>query len=61
MKAYTLSILTKLTATGRPITEKEIIHWINNKLETAGKSTRVKSFQVGFPFFFLHIFLILMQ
>jgi len=32
MKAYTLSMLTKLAGTGHPIVEKEIIAWVNEKV-----------------------------
>ena len=35
MKAYTLSILTKLAGqdAGHPIVEKEIVAWVNEKVE----------------------------
>jgi plastin-3 len=45
MRAYTLHILSLLTKSNKPITEKEIIAWVNTKLEQAGKTTRIKSFQ----------------
>jgi len=32
MKAYTLSILTKLANTGHPIVDKEIVEWVNTKV-----------------------------
>lgn len=32
MKAYTLSILTKLADSGHPIVEKEIVAWANQKV-----------------------------
>ena len=32
MKAYTLSILTRLAATGHPIVDREIIEWANSKV-----------------------------
>jgi len=34
MKAYTLSMLTKLAGTGHPIIDKEIIEWVNTKVIT---------------------------
>ena len=37
MKAYTLSMLTKLAGTGHPIVDKEIIDWVNNKVITTTK------------------------
>ncbi|CAB3233164.1 unnamed protein product [Arctia plantaginis] len=45
MRAYTLSVLTRLANTGNPIIEKEIVQWVNNKLNSAGKSTSIRSFQ----------------
>jgi len=32
MKAYTLSILTRLADTGHPIVDKEIVEWANSKV-----------------------------
>ncbi|OQV23557.1 Plastin-1 [Hypsibius exemplaris] len=45
MRAYTLSILTKLARSGNPIVEKEIISWVNKKLSSAGKTSSITSFQ----------------
>ncbi|KAI8425670.1 hypothetical protein MSG28_011481 [Choristoneura fumiferana] len=45
MRAYTLSVLTRLANTGNPIIEKEIVQWVNNKLAGAGKASSIKSFQ----------------
>lgn len=45
MRAYTLSILSRLANTGNPIIEKEIVQWVNSKLQSAGKRTSLKSFQ----------------
>ncbi|XP_044741174.1 plastin-2 [Chrysoperla carnea] len=45
MRAYTLSILTQLANTGSPMVEKEIVTWVNKKLQSAGKKTSLKSFQ----------------
>jgi plastin-3 len=44
MKAYTLSILTKLADTGHPIIEKEIVAWANQKLKDGGKKTSITGF-----------------
>lgn len=46
MKAYTLSILTKLAGqdAGHPIVEKEIVAWVNEKLAHSGKKTRITGF-----------------
>lgn len=46
MRAYTLSILTQLANTGSPIIEKEIVQWVNNKLQQHNKESTLKSFQV---------------
>ncbi|OXU28618.1 hypothetical protein TSAR_010923 [Trichomalopsis sarcophagae] len=46
MRSYTLSILSSLT--GRPgtaVVEKEIVQWVNSKLQAAGKTSSIKSFQ----------------
>lgn len=45
MRAYTLSVLTRLANTGNPIIEKEIVQWVNNKLSSAGKTSCIRSFQ----------------
>ncbi|XP_022837104.1 plastin-2 isoform X1 [Spodoptera litura] len=45
MRAYTLSVLTRLANTGNPIIEKEIVQWVNNKLNGAGKTSSIRSFQ----------------
>ncbi|XP_049881769.1 plastin-3 isoform X2 [Pectinophora gossypiella] len=45
MRAYTLSVLTRLANTGNPIIEREIVQWVNNKLASAGKTSSIKSFQ----------------
>jgi len=36
MKAYTLSILTRLADTGHPIVDKQIIEWANDKVSCFG-------------------------
>lgn len=45
MRAYTLSVLTSLAHSNTPIIEKEIVAWVNNKLETAGKTSSIRNFQ----------------
>lgn len=45
MRAYTLSILSKLTADDNPIVEKEIVQWVNKKLAGGGKESSIKNFQ----------------
>merc|ERR1712080_525836 len=45
MRAYTLAILTQCADTGRPVLEKDTVIWVNKKLEEAGKTSRVKSYQ----------------
>ncbi|TMW49126.1 hypothetical protein DOY81_005809 [Sarcophaga bullata] len=44
MRAYTLSILSRLANSGNPIVEKEIVQWVNNKLSEAGKQSTLKNF-----------------
>ncbi|XP_012264613.1 plastin-2 isoform X2 [Athalia rosae] len=46
MRSYTLSILASLAGTqGSPIVEKSIVQWVNSKLQAAGKTSSIKSFQ----------------
>ena len=45
MRAYTLSVLSQLANTGNANIEKEIVSWVNKKLQTAGKETSIRSFQ----------------
>lgn len=45
MRAYTLSVLSQLANTGNATIEKEIVAWVNKKLQTAGKVTSIRSFQ----------------
>lgn len=44
MRAYTLSVLSQVANTGSSA-DKEIVAWVNKKLESAGKKTSIKSFQ----------------
>lgn len=49
MRAYTLTVLAQCTQSGDSLaTDKEIIIWVNEKLRSAGKTSQIKSFQVGF-------------
>lgn len=45
MRAYTLSILSSLANTNSPIIEKEIVAWVNTKLQGAGKTSSLRNFQ----------------
>jgi len=45
MRAYTLSLLSKLNTDGTPIVESEIIAWANRRLEESGKGVKIKHFQ----------------
>ncbi|KAG5673573.1 hypothetical protein PVAND_003611 [Polypedilum vanderplanki] len=45
MRAYTLSVLSQLANTGSATVDKEIVNWVNKKLQTAGKETGIKNFQ----------------
>lgn len=45
MRAYTLSVLSQLAQSGNPIVEKEIIQWVNTKLQNANKTSSIRSFQ----------------
>ncbi|KAF8373420.1 plst-1 [Pristionchus pacificus] len=46
MRAYTLTILAQCTQSGDALpADKDIIQWVNQKLESSGKQSRIKSFQ----------------
>uniref|UniRef100_A0A183BXU2 Calponin-homology (CH) domain-containing protein n=1 Tax=Globodera pallida TaxID=36090 RepID=A0A183BXU2_GLOPA len=45
MRAYTLTILAQCTQSGELASDKEIIAWVNKKLEESGKTSRLRSFQ----------------
>ncbi|CAK9297455.1 unnamed protein product [Gordionus sp. m RMFG-2023] len=48
MRAYTLSLLCNLTSnnhSGTPKIEREIIDWVNNKLKSNNKTSKINSFQ----------------
>jgi len=45
MRAYTLSLLAKLSPDGTPIVESEIVSWANSRLKEAGKGMSIKHFQ----------------
>lgn len=45
MRAYTLSVLSQLANTGNVNVEKEVVKWVNTKLQSAGKATSIRSFQ----------------
>ena len=45
MRAYTLAVLARCTDDGNLATDKEIIRWVNEKLQSAGKSSHIRSFQ----------------
>ncbi|CAF1244299.1 unnamed protein product, partial [Didymodactylos carnosus] len=45
MRAYTLSLLTKLAGTKTPIADREIIEWANKKLQNGNKTRFLNTFQ----------------
>ena len=46
MKAYTLSVLTKLSdpESNHPIADREIIAWVNDKLKSQQKTSKINGF-----------------
>ena len=46
MRAYTLSLLAKLSPDGSPIVESEIVSWANERLSDKGVS--IRHFKVNF-------------
>jgi plastin-1 len=47
MRHHVISILKSLSADGKPIEEKQMIAWANEKVQAAGKTSRMGSFQDG--------------
>ena len=46
MRSYTLSVLSSLNQnSSNAKVEQEIIKWVNEKLESCGKETKINSFQ----------------
>jgi plastin-3 len=46
MRAYTLTVLAQCTQSGDSLaSDKEIINWVNEKLQSSGKKSHIKSFQ----------------
>ncbi|XP_044007158.1 plastin-2 [Aphidius gifuensis] len=46
MRSYTLSLLSSLAGIpGTASVDKEIVQWVNSKLEAAGKTSRIRGFQ----------------
>ena len=45
MRAYTLTILTSLANSDKPISDKEIIEWVNNVLQGTDKTSSISSFK----------------
>ncbi|PAV65658.1 hypothetical protein WR25_12749 [Diploscapter pachys] len=46
MRAYTLTILAQCTQSGDSLpADKDIVAWVNNKLQSSGKSSSIRSFQ----------------
>lgn len=45
MRAYTLSVLQKLAGSSKPISDAEIVEWVNTSLAAGGKTTSISSFK----------------
>ncbi|XP_028399600.1 plastin-2-like [Dendronephthya gigantea] len=45
MRAYTLKILQNLAESDKPLEDKDIIAWVNEKLESAGKTSKISNFK----------------
>ena len=45
MRAYTLSVLQRLAKSDKPITDPEIVEWVNTTLSEAGKSSSISGFK----------------
>eukprot|EP00123_Amoebidium_parasiticum_P015980 comp23227_c0_seq1/m.37881 comp23227_c0_seq1/g.37881 ORF comp23227_c0_seq1/g.37881 comp23227_c0_seq1/m.37881 type:complete len:627 (-) comp23227_c0_seq1:284-2164(-) len=45
MRAYTLEVLKRLSGNDKPISDNDVISWVNTKLKDAGKTTSISSFK----------------
>lgn len=46
MRSYTLTVLAQCTQSGDHLaTDRDIINWVNEKLQSSGKQSKIKSFQ----------------
>eukprot|EP00057_Strongylocentrotus_purpuratus_P014876 XP_011669350.1 PREDICTED: fimbrin-like [Strongylocentrotus purpuratus] len=45
LRAYTLGILQKINDSDKPLTDPQIVEWANNKLEEAGKKSKISHFK----------------
>jgi len=45
MRAYTLEILKKLSGSDKPITDNDIVEWVNSTLKKEGKSSSILNFK----------------
>ncbi len=46
MRAYTLSVLQKLAGSDKPIADRDIVAWVNETFQAAGKSSHISGFKV---------------
>lgn len=45
MRAYTLSVLQRLSGSDKRITDPQIVKWVNSKLEETDKESRIRNFK----------------
>jgi len=45
MRAYTLEILKRLSGSDKPVSDSDIVAWVNQKLRDSGKSSKISSFK----------------
>lgn len=45
MRAYTLSVLQKLAGSSKPISDAEIVEWVNTSLSAGGKTSSITGFK----------------
>lgn len=45
MRAYTLYVLQRLAKSDKPISDPEIIDWVNTTLSESGKTTSITNFK----------------
>lgn len=45
MRAYTITVLEKISGSSKRITDSQIVKFVNDKLSDAGKESRIRSFK----------------
>ena len=45
MRAYTMTVLQKCAGSDTPVTDAQIVEWVNDKLSSSGKTSKISGFK----------------